>query len=625
MKKKIIFRFGAFCFIIFALFHHCACFSQHPDEIRTSDIWHWGIGSGSTYQKAAKNSLDDMIGKISVVVESKFEGIVKETNETLEDYVETVVKTYSTASLQNVHYKVLEENRNKTKVLCYLSRKDLQKRFDDRKNLVIAYTRNGVIAEKKQNISDALRNYYWALVLLGSHPDYANIRFAFEDHGDMSLKPALYNKINAIFANLNIRVSRSEMEQKPKRKLIMLDITYNGEPVQAFDYIYFTGDSYSPMMSASDGVGVAEFYGAAAESVETLRIHAEYQYGNKAYWEPELVPLIENANLPIFDKSTYAIQLPISKLKLKKLDPPKITIQILESDNKTTSSSANTSFSAATIQKYRRILEKILKVIPKDQPQTVRSLFTPEGYKTYLDLIHNGRVRVLEIKDSLKLIQVGDEVMARSIPMLFAYANNQRKFIEDVVFLFNEEKKITDITFALSDIAIRDIVSMPEGFGTRESRYKLIRFMENYKTAYCLKQLDYITSIFAENALIIVGKVLKVDKPIDDMYLSLGEEKIRYNRYTKKQYIENLRRLFQRNEFVNIQFEDNQVRKVNTDDKIYGIQIAQHYYSSTYADKGYLFLMIDMNDTLHPKIYVRTWQPKRNPDGSIYGLEDFHI
>jgi hypothetical protein len=35
--------------------------------------------------------------------------------------------------------------------------------------------------------------------------------------------------------------------------------------------------------------------------------------------------------------------------------------------------------------------------------------------------------------------------------------------------------------------------------------------------------------------------------------------------------------------------------------------------------------MIDLNDTLNPKIYVRTWQPQKNPDGSIYGLADFHF
>ena len=36
-----------------------------------------------------------------------------------------------------------------------------------------------------------------------------------------------------------------------------------------------------------------------------------------------------------------------------------------------------------------------------------------------------------------------------------------------------------------------------------------MEFMENYKTAYCLKRFDYIRDIFADDAVIIVGNVAK--------------------------------------------------------------------------------------------------------------------
>lgn len=81
--------------------------------------------------------------------------------------------------------------------------------------------------------------------------------------------------------------------------------------------------------------------------------------------------------------------------------------------------------------------------------------------------------------------------------------------------------------------------------------------------------------------------------------------------------------VFRSNEYINIHFEDNIVKRTAKEDKIYGIQIAQYYTSQNYSDKGYLFLMIDLNDSLNPLIYVRTWQPRKNPDGSIIGLEDF--
>ncbi len=84
----------------------------------------------------------------------------------------------------------------------------------------------------------------------------------------------------------------------------------------------------------------------------------------------------------------------------------------------------------------------------------------------------------------------------------------------------------------------------------------------------------------------------------------------------------NLRPCLSSNEFVNIRFANNTIRKASGGD-IYGIQIKQDYFSTNYGDTGYLFLLIDMTDSIAPKIQVRTWQPEKNPDGSIYGLSDF--
>lgn len=42
-----------------------------------------------------------------------------------------------------------------------------------------------------------------------------------------------------------------------------------------------------------------------------------------------------------------------------------------------------------------------------------------------------------------------------------------------------------------------------------DSRICLIRFLEDYQTAYALKRLDYIESIFSDDAWIITGTVLK--------------------------------------------------------------------------------------------------------------------
>ncbi|MFW6227623.1 MAG: hypothetical protein ACOC31_05920, partial [Bacteroidota bacterium] len=288
------------------------------------------------------------------------------------------------------------------------------------------------------------------------------------------------------------------------------------------------------------------------------------------------------------------------------------------------------TYSVGEYNFYEHTVRKISNAIETSDHESLVGLFTPRGYSMYEKLIANGQVKVLGLSnDSLKMIKVGNEIMVRSVPMLFSFDNNSEKFIENVVFTFDEQKKVNGIAYSLTDIAIDDILSKPESFGSEEEKYFLIKFMEDFKTAYSLKRLDYLDAIFDENALIIVGNVVKRSQdPVENvqsMYGNLSDEEIEYIRLSKKDYIDRLQMIFRRNEFINIRFEDNKVKKTQKDDKIYGIQINQYYYSSTYADKGYLFLMIDLNDTLNPKVYVRTWQPKKNPDGSIYGLGDFRF
>ena len=63
-------------------------------------------------------------------------------------------------------------------------------------------------------------------------------------------------------------------------------------------------------------------------------------------------------------------------------------------------------------------------------------------------------------------------------------------------------------------------------------------------------------------------------------------------------------------------------------------EIKQDYYSSSYGDTGYLFLLVDINDPDKPVISIRTWQPDRNPninsmlskddpDYGIFGIGNF--
>jgi hypothetical protein len=407
--------------------------------------------------------------------------------------------------------------------------------------------------------------------------------------------------------------------ENPHRKNIHLQITYQGQPVQDLDYSYWLGDGYSALVTARDGMGIAMLEGEAARQFTYLRFRIEYQYDNKAHLEPEVKAMMENVIVPYFSRAEKRVEL--APLIAPVTRPAPLALQPVLSAPGTESASP---------EALRNTLTSVVNAIRSGNHQSVRQQFTPEGYQMYEKLIASGRVTVLDPQlDTLRFLRIGNETMVRSVPMLFSYHNNRNRFVENVVFDFNQDNKISGLSFSLGSVAINDILSKPQGFGSDEERFQLIRFMENYKTAFALKRIDYLEAIFDENALIIVGNIVQRSaEPVENvanMYGNLSRQEVEYIRLSKSEYMERLRRNFSRNEFINIHFEDNQVRKTQRDDKIYGIQIAQHYHSSTYADKGYLFLMIDLNDTLNPRIYVRTWQPEKNPDGSIFGLEDFRF
>lgn len=236
-------------------------------------------------------------------------------------------------------------------------------------------------------------------------------------------------------------------------------------------------------------------------------------------------------------------------------------------------------------------------------------------------LIQYGNARVLDTH-RCTLYQFDDNVIARSIQMDFSFKKGIRQnFVEDVVFTFDKNQKIDCIAFGLDQKAKQDI--MKRGAWTIEARQTIMQFLENYKTAYALKRLDYLKTIFDDDAVIIVGHVAErttaITKSKEGPMTFKRNKYIVRTQYSKEQYLKNLAACFRSNEFVNIRFANNDVRKAK-DGEVYGIQIKQDYYSTNYGDQGYLYLQVDLSNKKRPIIYVRTWQPEPDPKIGLFGL-----
>ena len=268
-------------------------------------------------------------------------------------------------------------------------------------------------------------------------------------------------------------------------------------------------------------------------------------------------------------------------------------------------------------EEFNTAVLAIIEAVKKKQYATVKQYFTDEGFGMFDALVHYGDARILGTP-ALNFYELQGRTICRSIPMSFTFKNNKRKFTEDVTLTFNSEKKIESVAFGLSKNA-RDAVFEKQAPWSDDVRMSIVTFLENYKTAFALKRLDYIRSIFDDNAIIIVGHVTKAAPKSGENARYSNSDIVKYNRLDKNTYLDNLEKCFKSNEFINIRFSDNEISRMGVGGDTYGIQIHQDYYSSSYGDTGYLFVLVDLNDVFQPCIKVRTWQPERDPNLNANG------
>ena len=209
----------------------------------------------------------------------------------------------------------------------------------------------------------------------------------------------------------------------------------------------------------------------------------------------------------------------------------------------------------------------------------------------------------------------------RNIPVFFVAGATPEERNLGIVMEFTAAGLINDIYIALPEHQYEDFFRGATGVTDLRRRQLIVDFVENFRTAYNRKDLPLIEQVFSNDALIITGKVVRShgDSP-NPMGVS-----VEYVTHNKATYIEGLRRVFQRNAWLNINFEEIEVMMHPGNPNVYGVTLKQHWNASNYSDVGWLFLMIDFRDENNPLIWVRTWQPPEVPKNDVFGLDNFRI
>ena len=190
---------------------------------------------------------------------------------------------------------------------------------------------------------------------------------------------------------------------------------------------------------------------------------------------------------------------------------------------------------------------------------------------------------------------------------------------QDGVLFFDPNGKIIDFKIGLKMHDFDPIIRSNINVTDLRRRQMIVSFVEDFRTSYNLKDLDFLNKVFSEKALIITGKVLK--ETLEDEL----KPRIVYKRQTKQQYLANLRSIFSRTKMLSINFDSIKVVMHPKLHHIYGVNLYQTWNSEyvsggRYNDIGYVFLIIDFANEAKPKIWVRTWADK-----DLFSLDNFPL
>ena len=596
---------------IFTMYSH----AQSIDEIKKNSNYIWGEGNGTTMSDAEGEALRQMSVQISVsVYNSSYD---EESNDN--SVQKAVLQSVSSAKFTNVQMRVLEEEPN-AKVFCFMSRSEVKKMFEKRANHIVNMVDAGKTAESRMMIDEALRNYYWALVLAKTTPEPVEIEFNDKKGEATSLLPI---KIKSVLAMINASVDEIQ-----DGKNLILGFTYNGKPVSSLNFKYNDGQSIVGPIVARDGIGEASMASIPADG----KLHLTYELRFRNEVDPTDSDIAGAFNAGILPNINSSVAIAIKNNSKKKAAAPVLASAEILAAQPTNDKRSIAIQNADNTDDLQQAVLAVESAISSNNPKSAFNYFTPEGYTLFANLMaKNGKVTLVGKAQNHNFIIADGYIIGRATNIKRQFRNG-KAFMEKLVYRFNpESRKIESVAFALTQRAENDIMNAAASW-PEVSRWAILNFMEDYQTAFALKRTDYINSIFSDDALIITGTILKklnnAERAFDrSKSLDLGGPKdIAYSQLSKTEYIDRLRKIFSTREYVHLQFEDNVTRMIDlpaingiNKGAAFGIEIKQRYESTGYSDDGYLTMVFDTRGKL-PIIHVRLWQPDKN---NMMSLQEF--
>jgi hypothetical protein len=174
----------------------------------------------------------------------------------------------------------------------------------------------------------------------------------------------------------------------------------------------------------------------------------------------------------------------------------------------------------------------------------------------------------------------------------------------------------------LEDNIYQEIMNISTNVTDARCCQEIIKSIEEFRNYYEEKDLEALEVIYSDKLLSFGDCILE--------YAKRDTSKTSICKAEKKQYIKYLEKIFNKNEYISMSFDEVIVRRSAHKPGFYEVTLHQKWPSDYSSSNGYMFILWEFREGRSPVIHVRTWQPeivnghRLSPD-EIYTMNEFFI
>lgn len=598
-------RFSTAIFLLISIIlsaQNSADIQKQIDSIQSQpDTYYFGYGSGKQRLEADQEALNDLMRKIYVVVSSQIINRTNEGEETQEEKLQKVAEIYTYGRLPDVKQLSYKEGPL-FHILRYIRKEDYQKIFENKKAETRGFLRDAKEHMATNQLGKAFRNYYRAALAIEALPEGF-----LEFEGRSYNSEIIFQQIRSIAREIKVEVVANNY--KSGTRTIILDFSHNGKPVNDLNIEYYDLYDFIPQKTNSNLLQI-DLYGKMYQNMDKLplKIDLKENIYNSYNEQTQLLSRLFEMDELVEYREIALKKKEVEQIKPKKRLAADLNIKFINNAN------------CPAVDEFAKNLN-ILFAMLENESLDNETIFTDEKIISRLrNVINFNHTKLLKYPQTVLINKTDVGWEARQFGVSVSCEGFPTRN-ETAVIDFDDSGKIYNFGYTINPALHKLFEQTGVSAGDWDFRQIAIKFLENYKTSYTTKNIEDVETLYSEDAIIITGKVVKRTKLDKDISTDFSEEDIIYFKKTKKEHIVSQKEVFARNKFVWLQFDTFHI-EVAPVEGVYGVSMKQNYFSSTYKDEGYLFLLIDFRGEF-PLIHVRNWQPGEWDISKQMKLENF--